>query len=148
MRGSDTRIFLPKINGIDGHIRQRYPLMPVSGVGYAFWKKMNIIKDEMSLKEVKNQNKYFSTGVSHSSSITGHTHIIEISNDDYAKLMSGDLVSLKVTAQTANAHVYELTVSKKDGKLYTSDCDGNWVRDNIKHPNQVCMDYHENTLSN
>ena len=49
LRPSGIHIVLPRINGIDGIIRQRYPIMPINGEGSSVWKKLNAIEDSLNL---------------------------------------------------------------------------------------------------
>ena len=49
LRPSGIHIVLPDINGIDGIIRQRYPIMPINGEGSSVWKKLNALEDSVNL---------------------------------------------------------------------------------------------------
>lgn len=147
---SGTRIFFPTIKGIDAKIRQRYPIMPVFGEGSSVWKKLNSIEDMLSIHNpIQNENMYFSTGLSHSEHTTGHQHIVEISREDYEKLIDGDIQSLKITAERANGHTHELTIGVKNGEegkvVFIKKCDS--ADSENTDANEVCFDNHTNTLA-
>ena len=44
LRASGVRIFMPEIPGV-GTLRQRYPIVPVSGEGLGVWKELDALKD-------------------------------------------------------------------------------------------------------
>ena len=145
---SGVRILFPPIDGLAGVIRQRYPVMPVFAEGSAEYKKLNAVEDSISEPPPpKSDIRKFTTGVSHTAANT-HDHTIEILEDDYNQLLSGSKTVITVQTYSSIQHFHNLLIKKKaDNKLYIADCLESWVPDSTLHLDQVCVDYHQNTLT-
>ena len=113
VRASGTRVFFPNIEGIDKRIRQRYPIMPIHGEGSALWKKFNALEDALGFAEqaIYGTGISLTTGISHSSSTTGHEHIVYVEENDIKRLRDGELNSFGVNTETANGHSHRIVVA-------------------------------------
>ena len=45
MVGSGARILLPRIAGVTGRVRTRYPISPVHGEGSSLWREFSALKE-------------------------------------------------------------------------------------------------------
>lgn len=150
-RASGVRIMFPKINGIDGIIRQRYPIMPVHGEGSALWKKLNALEDAMEFAKAADITSgiSYSTGVSHSSQTTGHTHIFAVNEEDMAGLRSGAIQEVSVSTGSRNSHNHELVIKRKADavngdadEFYVASCDTA-----SSATGKVCWDNHSHDIT-
>ena len=153
VRASGTRINFPpiKIGSESYQIRQRYPVMPVFGEGSAIWKRLNAVEDALHLRtKINGPQKYFTTGFSHSKTETLHQHVVSIPESDYNDLKNRRIEKLVIVSEEANGHEHRLTIARKegvDGAIYIKDCgprSHNYVGTS---DDQVCFDYHTNTLT-
>ena len=151
---SGVRILFPEIAGIEGRIRQRYPIMPIHGEGSALWKKLNALEDAMEFAKAANisSSARFQTGLSHSASTqqTGHRHQFRAADQDLADIRSGVLSEISVQTETANGHFHSLVVRRKAGtangatdEFFIASCDN---QDDAA-ANAVCFDHHANTVT-
>ena len=140
-QASGVRIMFPEIAGIEGTIRQRYPIMPIYGEGNTIWKRLNAFEDSLEgyQTHVSNDDAYFVLGISHSTVKTRHTHIIQISWKKFKAMRNDKSITMSVTTTKAAAHTHDLVVFvDDDGKLTVKECDS-------KPPNaeqRVCFDHH------
>ncbi|XP_057315550.1 uncharacterized protein LOC130656666 [Hydractinia symbiolongicarpus] len=145
VHASGTRILFPEIDGIKGRIRQRYPIMPVYGEGNSVWKKLNALEDTVDFQSIITSNiKYFSTGVSHHSTTTLHTHILKITKGDLQELETGKVKEIEAYTERSNGHVHKVKLGLKDGALIVVGCDSTTSRNDMS--DIVCWDNHSNTL--
>lgn len=149
VRASGTRIFFPPIEGIDKKIRQRFSIMPINGEGSALWKKLNALEDAMKYNPEDNGNVWenfnYWTGESHSTKTTGHRHPLALDDDDYERLISGEVDSITVETDVANGHSHTITLAIKPGtnELFIKDCG---LEPSDQTNGKVCFDNHENTM--
>ena len=141
----NIRIILPKIHGIDGRIRQRYPIMPVHGEGSSFWKKLNAFEDSINLSD--NSGKAvvtYKTGESTSPYLPTHQHVIVITKAEYASLFSKKVDFIKKATEPDNFHRHILTLKLKSGSnppvIEISACDSGAAN------GRVCFDGHKNVV--
>ena len=143
VHASGVRIMFPEIQGIDGLIRQRYPIMPVAGEGSSAWKTLNAIEDSIDLDTVTTTNiLYYSTGVSHSDTEKIHTHIVQLSQDNFTKLKDGKTVD--VLTDRGNSHMHKVTLKYVNNQIVISRCDTEPTNKDMA--NVVCWDNHSNIL--
>ena len=74
LRPSGIHTKLPRIKGIDGIIRQRYPIMPVNREGSSVWKKLTAIEDSVKFSDKVVERVSFRTGLSTHTDIPVHSH--------------------------------------------------------------------------
>ena len=150
-RASAVRILFPKIAGIDGIIRQRYPIMPVHGEGSALWKKLNALEDAMEFAKAADitAGVSYSTGVSHSDQTTGHSHLFAVNEEDMASLRSGALQEIAVSTGSRNGHNHDIVIKRKAGavngdadEFYVASCDSD-----SSAAGKVCWDNHSHDIT-
>lgn len=150
-RASGVRVIFPKIAGIDGVIRQRYPIMPVHGEGSALWKKLNALEDAMEFSKAADiaSGLSYSTGVSHSSQTSGHSHLFAVNEEDMASLRSGAIQEIAVSTGSRNGHSHDLVIKRKTGavngdadEFYVSSCDTP-----SEETGKVCWDNHSHDIT-
>lgn len=149
-QASGVRINFPSIDGIGGIIRQRYPIMPVHGEGSSIWKRINAFEDSIQFNgDSSVEKKYLTTGISHptegsSNQATQHTHIIELTKEQYDYLLDNKGERVIYTTSEANTHSHEMKIFANDeGKIEVENCDGSGQKA-LEGSNQqvVCFDNH------
>jgi len=139
---SGVRIVFPKIAGIEGTIRQRYPIMPIYGEGNTFWKRLNAFEDSLEGYQThvdKFNSYYFIIGHSHSEIATDHTHVIQISMKEYKDLKDDKTKKTIVTSTKAIGHTHQLQISVNEkNELVIETCDNKPPHNDAT----VCFDHH------
>ena len=145
-QASGVRIMFPKIAGIDGIIRQRYPIMPIYGEGNTIWKRLNAFEDSLDgyQTSVTNDDVYYKVDLSHSSGVTPHTHSIQISFKKYKEMREDSTIKYMVSTTKAVNHSHNLVLYvDSNGKLVIETCD-----DKVKNAdNNICFDSHPTILA-
>lgn len=145
-QASGVRIMFPKIAGIDGIIRQRYPIMPIYGEGNSIWKRLNAFEDSLDgyQTSVTNDDVYYKVELSHKDDVTPHTHIIQISLKKFKEMKEDQSMRYTVSTTKAINHAHSLVLRvEADGKLIVESCDG----DTKKADGHICFDSHPTLLA-
>ena len=145
-QASGVRIKFPSIAGINGIIRQRYPIMPIYGEGNTFWKRLNAFEDSLQdyQTHVDSSSYYYIIGHSHSNVVTDHTHSFRINVNQFKSLRDGKTTSLMVTTTKAIGHTHDLKIYvNNNNELVVEMCDGK-----VAHSDSsVCFDHHPAKLT-
>ena len=141
LRPSGIHIVLPRINGIDGIIRQRYPIMPINGEGSSVWKTLNAMEDSVNLSgEVVPKRVTYETGESTLAGIPTHKHTIVISKEQQKTLLEDATKAITKATEADNKHTHILTLKRdsSSNRIIIKNCDSG-AADGF-----VCFDKHHN----
>lgn len=150
VRASGVQIVMPKIQGIDGYVRLRYPISPVHGEGSSVWKELNALKKHVTdnLPSHSADVVFKMTGSSAAYAAGGgvpHDHEVSLSCRDFLKMYSGapggEVVTVAVDTAREHDHSHRLTVQylpEEDTFVYIL-CDGEKICPEDGHRPQLSL---------
>ena len=143
-RASGTRIFLPDIEGV-GKLRTRYPIFPVTAHGESVWKELAALKDivlrsqtyaNMFTEPIQGvpgvpgataappKDTILETKASRSNRVTSHTHIVELTPEEYRQLVAlGEMIEKQTSTNDGHSHKIGIVYLKKENRFWMKYCD-------------------------
>ena len=152
VRDSGYRMFLPEITGV-GILRQRYPIMQVSGEGGSVWKELEALKD-IVMDSTDNKHMYRQQPVQQTpdeqtnttdtntnlmlrleAGTAGHIHLVTITPEQLQTMQNG--TNIDTVTDESDGHTHTLTVRLRQG--ITDQFLAYYIRPSEGHPNRLTV---------